>query len=313
MLGMYHALIEARIPFEMVHEALLTPERLDQFKLLILADRAALSNEQCAAIRGYVGRGGSVLATFATSLYDETGQQRADFGLADLFGVSFAGQIEGPMQNSYLTLETDPDTGRRHAILEGMDDTSRIINGVFRIAVRPSQPFPSLLTLIPSYPDLPMEDVYPRVTHTDTRELFLRTVGNSRIVYIPWDIDRTFWEVLSPDHWKLLRNAVDWAANEAPPVTVTGLGTLDISVWRQKASMTVHLVNLTNSMMMKGPIRELVPIPAQQVKLRLPAGAKARKVQLLASGVIPRTQEANGWLTVTVPSILDHEVVAVDL
>src|SRR5678816_3800306 len=45
MLGMYHALVEARIPFELVHEALLTPERLDQFKLLILADRAALSSE----------------------------------------------------------------------------------------------------------------------------------------------------------------------------------------------------------------------------------------------------------------------------
>ena len=29
VLGMYHALIEARVPFELVHEALLTPERLD--------------------------------------------------------------------------------------------------------------------------------------------------------------------------------------------------------------------------------------------------------------------------------------------
>ena len=36
------------------------------FKLLILADAAALSDAQCAAIRAYVKRGGSVLATFAT-------------------------------------------------------------------------------------------------------------------------------------------------------------------------------------------------------------------------------------------------------
>ena len=51
MLGMYHALVEARVPFELVHEAFLTPDRLESFKLLILADAAALSDAQCAAIR----------------------------------------------------------------------------------------------------------------------------------------------------------------------------------------------------------------------------------------------------------------------
>ena len=55
------------------------------------------------------------------------------------------------------------------------------------------------------------------------------------------------------DHAKLLRNAVLWATNETAPVTVEGQGVLDISIWGQKNSMTVHLVNLTNPMMMKGP------------------------------------------------------------
>jgi hypothetical protein len=34
-------------------------------------------------------------------------------------------------------------------------------------------------------------------TVTDTPGVFLREVGASRIVYFPWDIDRTFWEVLA--------------------------------------------------------------------------------------------------------------------
>ena len=104
---MYHALVESRVPFELVHEAYLTDESLDRFKLLILADAAALSNAQCDAIRRYVARGGSLLATFASSLYDEFGEQRADFGLADVFGVSFGGRIDGPMQNAYLSLDAD--------------------------------------------------------------------------------------------------------------------------------------------------------------------------------------------------------------
>ena len=313
VLGMYHALVEARVPFEMVHESFLTAERLDQVKLLILADAAALSEGQCAAIREFVGRGGSLLATFATSLYDELGQRRADFGLADVFGVSFTGRIDGPMQNSYLSLDPDAATGARHPVLDGFGDTPRIINGVFRVDVRPTASFPSPVTLIPSYPDLPMEDVYPRVPRTDTRELYLRDLGRSRVVYVPWDIDRTFWDVLCVDHGRLLRNAAVWAANEPAPVEVIGRGVIDVTVWRQRESMTVHLVNLTNPMMMKGPLREAIPVGPLTARIRLPAGARAKKVQLLTAGVAPRTQDASGVLTVTIPSVEIHEVIAIDL
>jgi hypothetical protein len=312
VLGLYHALVEHRVPFELVHEAFLTPDRLDAFKLLILADAAALSDAQCAAIRAFVARGGSVLATFATSLYDETGRRRDNFGLADVFGVSFDGRIDGPMHNSYLSLDADPATGRRHPILAGLDDTPRIINGVFRLQVTPTMAFPSPVTLIPTYPDLPMEDVYPRVPHTDSRELYLRDLGRARVVYVPWDIDRTFWDVMCVDHGRLLANAVAWAANEPPPVEVAGPGLLDVTVWRQRTSMTVHLVNLTNPMMMKGPLREVLPVGPQRVVIRLPAGTRATKVQLLTAGSPPRVETANGVVTVTVPSVDVHEVVAID-
>ena len=312
LLGMYHALVEARVPFEMVHEAYLTPERLNPFKLLILADAAALSDSQCAAIRAFVERGGSLLATFASSLYDERGSRREDFGLSDVFGVSFAGRIDGPMQNSYLSLDNDAN-GKRHSILEGLEGTSRIINGVFRLDVKPQIPFPSPLTLIPTYPDLPMEDVYPRVPHTDTRELYLRDLGRARVAYIPWDIDRTFWDVMCIDHGRLLHNAVTWALNEPPPVEVSGPGLLDVTTWRQRASMTVHLVNLTNPMMMKGPLREFIPVGPQRIRVRLPEGARAKGVRLLRAGTSPRMDEAGGVLTVTVPVVTDHEVVAIDL
>src|SRR5688572_3285663 len=313
VLGMYHALVEARVPFELVHEALLTPDRLDAFKLLILADAAALSDAQCAAIREYVKRGGSILATFASSLFDEFGVRRTDFGLADVFGVSFAGRIDGPMQNSYLALETDAATGRRHAILKGLEDTPRIVNGVFRVAVRPSGAFPSPLTLIPSYPDLPMEDVYPRVLKTDTRELYLRDLGRSRVVYFPWDIDRTFWDVLAVDHLTLLRNAVAWACDEPQPVEVDGPGVLDVTVWRQRDSMTVHLVNLANPTTMKGSPRETITLGPFTLQVRLPPGARPSRVHLLTAGVTAAARVVNGTARLTVPSVDLHEVIAIDL
>ena len=311
-LGWYQALIEARIPFEMVHDRLLDAEHLAQFKTLILPNIAALSYQQCERLRAFVKRGGSIVATYETSLYDEWGMKRTDFGLGDLFGCSFKGKVEGPMQNSYLRLEHEAAPG--HPMLKGLEDAPRIINGVWRLEVEPREQFANTpLTLIPSYPDLPMEKVYPRVVKTDKSQLFLREYGAGRVVYFPWDIDRTFWEVLSVDHLKLLRNAVEWATNEEPAVTVTGPGVLDVTVWRQKDSMTVHLVNLTNPMMMKGPLRELISIGPQTVRVRLPEGRQPRKVRLLAAGEAPLTEVSRQYLSVKVASILDHEVVAIDL
>jgi hypothetical protein len=312
-LGMYHSLIEARIPFEMVNDRLLDAEHLKPFKLLILPNIATLSETQCEQIRQYVQRGGSLVATFETSLYDEWGKRRRDFGLADLFGASYNDRVEGPMKNSYLRLKSDSKTGRFHPVLNGLEDAYRIINGIWRLDVKPNLDFPSPLTLIPTYPDLPMEHVYPRKPDTDIRELYLREIGESRIAYIPWDIDRTFWEIMNVDHGRLLRNIIDWTANEEPPVRVTGPGVLDVTIWLQKQSMTVHLVNLTNPMMMKGPFRELIPVSEQKVQVRIPRNTKIEKVRLLVSGKIPNYKIKDGIVSLTVPSILDHEVVALQL
>ncbi len=310
-LGMYHALIEARVPFEMVHDQYLDAGHIDQFNLLVLPNIAAFSDKQCQQIRDYVTRGGNLLATFETSLFDEKGEKRNDFGIGDLLGVSFNGEVEGPMKNSYLRLAKE--NGEYHPVLEGLEDASRIINGVYRLDVTTDNQFPSPVTLIPSYPDLPMEHVYPRQPVTDIREVYLRELGGSRIVYFPWDIDRTFWKILNVDHGKLIRNAVHWAMNKEPAVKVTGQGILDITVWKQKESMTVHLVNLTNPMMMKGPYRELIPLPDQHVKIQIPAGKKVAKVQLLVAGLKPDYETINSSIELIVPEILDHEVIALDL
>jgi len=310
--GWYHALIEARIPFEMVHDQLLDAAHIAQFKTLILPNIAGLSNVQCAQLRAFVQRGGGLVATSESSLYDEWGVKRKDFGLADLFGVSFAGRTEGPMHNAYLRLEHASVPG--HPLLAGLEDAPRIIHGVWRVEVAPTVPFPNPpLTLIPSYPDLPMEKVFARTPRTDIAQVFLRDVGAGRVAYFPWDIDRTFWEILDIDHGKLLRNAVTWATNEAAQLSVTGPGVLDVTFWQQKKSLTVHLVNLTNPMMMKGPIRELIPIGEQKVRARLPDGLRATTVRLLVANATPAFRQDGEWLEVTVPSITAHEVVAIDV
>jgi hypothetical protein len=312
MQGMYHTLIEGHMPFEMINTNVLDAEHLKPFKLLILPNIARLSNVQCDQLRKFVEGGGSLLATFETSLYDEEGKSRTDFGLSDLFGVSYDNGVEGPMQNSYLRLRNDPTTNKFHPVLEGLEDAVRIINGIYRVKVLPRTSFPSPVTLIPTYPDLPMEDVYTRIPDTDTRELYLRELGKSRIAYVPGDIDRSFWQYMTLDHGKLLNNIIRWALNEDPIVTIKGPGLIETTVWRQKDSMAVHLVNLTNPMMMKGPFRELIPVDAE-VSIKIPEKVKVVRVHLPMREKEPQFIIRHGRVTLTVTQIYDHEIIGLDL
>lgn len=312
MHGMYHALIEGRVPFEMINADVLDDEHLKPFRLLILPNISRLSDKSCGQIKSFVKRGGSLLATFETSLYDEKGTLRKNFGLADLFGVSFAGNVEGPMQNSYLRLREDNETGKFHPVLEGLEDAVRIINGIYRVRVTPQLKFPGPVTLVPTYPDLPMEDVYTRIPDPDTRELYLREQGKSRIAYFPWDIDRSFWQHMTDDHGKLLNNTIKWALNEDPIVYVKGPGLIETTVWRQEKSMAVHLVNLTNPMMLKGPFRELIPVNAE-VSIQIPAGSKVTAVSLPMRDKDPEYSVSNGRVIMKVDQILDHEIIGLDL
>jgi hypothetical protein len=307
-LGFYQALVEARVPFEMAHDELLD-EAAPMYKLLILPNIAAMSDKQCAQVTEYVRNGGSIVATHETSLYDETGERRKDFGLADVFGCSFGGEVTLRMQNAYLALNGP------HPLLKGLEDTPRIIHGVSRVATKPHEANAHApLLLISSYPDLPMEEVYPRAdSKTAQPEVYVRQFGKGRVVYFPFDLDRTYWEILANDHGRLLRNAVMWALDEGPRVRVEGPGLLDVTYWRQENSAALHLVNLTNPMAMRGFVREPLPVAEQKITLTLPAGKALRSLALLESGKrLPAPAVHDSSISFTVPSVAVHEIVAID-
>ena len=307
--GFYQALVESRIPFNFADERQLEPEFIGRYKVLVLANVAALSNAQCARIRAFVAAGGAIVATQETSLYDEWGKRRANFGLADLFGCDFAGTVDYRVQNSYMTVHGPGP------LTMGFDDTPRIMGGTRQVHVTPHAGMGrAALTLVPSYPDLPMEKVYTDVRQTDIPMVYARSVGKGRVVYFPADIDRTFWECSSGDHLAVLRNAVQWAAGEAQPMAVSGPGFVDVSYWRQRGSVAAHLVNLTNPMAMRGYMREALPAGPYEVTLQLPVGAPpVKRVRLLEGGTPAEARQAGDILTVQVPRIIVHEVVAVDL
>ena len=223
--GFYQALVEAGLPFALISDLALDGGALEHFKLLVIANAAFMSDAQCDAIRAFVQKGGSVVAAFETSRYDELGRPRADFGLADLFGVTATGEARAPTNNLYLELAHD------HPLTVGYEGAERIIGGTRHVSIALADPMAQVaFRAVPHFPDLPMEEVYPRAAARDPAIVTRDMVAGGRVVYISDNIGEVFWDVLAADHARLIGNAVRWALGDVPMVEVSGAGLVDVAV-----------------------------------------------------------------------------------
>ena len=225
------------------------------------------------------------------------------------------GRRRGPMRNAYLRLEADPATGRRHPLLAGLDDAPRVIHGTWRLDVTPADRVRGdrPLTLIPSYPDLPMEMVYPRPDDRRRRGCTSARSAAGRVVYFPWDIDRVFWEVLAVDHGLLLATPCGGRRREEPPVEVEGprrarrdrlaAGRLDDRAPGQPDEPDDD----------EGPVPRADPGRRAAGADRPAGGAEARGSSSSWPAARSRRTQDGTPLSVDVPSVRDHEVVAIDL
>ncbi len=181
--------------------------------------------------------------------------KRANFGLADLFGCDYV-KTENGVKNSYLTPR------HPHTLTRGLEDAPRIIATAQQITVK-AHDDAKLPLDAGAQLSRPADGtgLYDDAADRTSPMAFCRQVGKGRVVYFPMDLDRTFWEVLAPDHLVLLRNAVDWAAEEPHPMTVTW----DRVWWTfpiggRRTALAAHIVNMNNPMMMKGLLsRKLLP------------------------------------------------------
>ena len=304
--GMYYALLEGRFLFDFVHEDKLAPEDLAPYCALVLPNTALLGDEQCRQLRAYVDAGGSLLATFETSIYTERNERRSDFGLADVFGIRKAGDIVGTTGNAYLAR-----IEKQHAILDGFSDTSWIPGAENRIPVVPVPPADDpILTVVPGFVAYPPELSYPLQARTNEPAVVVRQKGKSRLIYFPGDIERTMWRSGHTDLARLLRNSIRWVAGANPPVTIQGDGVIESFAWETQAGFAVHILNYTNPAMHRGWIRNFYPIGGQKVNMSLPQGRRVTRVELLRGETdIPFTGGA-GTIEFTIPRVLDYEVAA---
>ncbi len=311
--GIYAALVEARIPFDYVHEQDLHQERLSSYAVLILPNMALMSDGQAAAVRQYAEHGGSVLATFQTGLFDETGNARKDFALGELFGISKAGE---PTQANEKARESMGGIHlqyirQRGALTEGFERTTWIAGPVWRQPILPHRD--AVMTFIKPYPVYPPEAVYQREPPSDIPAMVSREVGASRLVYLAGDMDSSFWRLDPMDLGRQISNAVRWLLKGNNAVDVEGDGLMEVIAWETQRGFAVHLLNYNGANAFRGHMRKPVSLATQVVRVTLPAEKKIRQASLLHAGTTVAFQQTGNRVSLTVPKVEMYEVVALEI
>lgn len=304
--GIYDALLQGRFAFDFVHEDRLDLKRLAKYRALLLPNIAMLSDLQCQQLSDYVHSGGSLMASFETSLYDENLKPRMDFGLKELMGIRKAGDAIGTHGNAYSGRIEKP-----HAVLEGFTNTTWIAGAQNRVPLKPVEETP--LTVVPGFVRYPPELAYPEPAHTEEPAIVLKESGASRLVWFPGDIERTYWLTGHGDLLRLLHNAIRWISHDERIVDVEGEGLIEVFCWETSPGYAVHLLNYTNQNAHHGWLQTVNPLGPQKVTLKLPPEIKVKSVDLLKKQHKTSFRFDHQVLQFTVPSLNDYEVAAITI
>ena len=73
----------------------------------------------------------------------------------------------------------------------------------------------------------------------------------------------------------------------------------------------MHLVNLTSAATWRQPTEEFIPVGTLKIGIKLPEDVTGKILKFLVSKQDISAEIKNGWMSFTISSVIDHEVVVV--
>ncbi len=297
--GHIEALLNHQIPFTFLPAERITPEHLADIDVVVLPNVCILTDEAAAALQAFAERGGGIVASFETGLYDGEGQRREAPALDSVLGVQFAGQYLRNQRCSYMRVEAP-----EHALLAGLGRTQVIANGLDALQVTTGQEVP--LTLVPPFATPGAAGSPPERASIPTKrtEIPLAICG-AHTVYFPGEIGRLVWVYRLSDHQDLLANAVRAVAPGPLPLEMAGPHSLQVSLYRQGEGYVLHLVNATG----ERPLQDTIPLRDVAVTLQV-AKAGMRVRTLIAKAELEASYDGDA-LRFTIPVVGTWEIVRI--
>ncbi len=309
--GAYKALLESRIPFDVILDEGILDGRIRAYDLAILSNSACTSDQVNAALLDYVQGGGSLLATYRTSLCDEYGRQRPDFGLGQLFGARFVREFE----RAYMRAEAP--------LAQGLSVSPLIQQRLLQVTAEEGAGVLGRL-IAPSPTDLsPFTYVSAPTVETAWPALLRR----GQVIYAAGDLGYALMRAGTRDHLRLLGNCVRELLGDRLPLELKGPGTVDVSLWRSKIPfrgqgqrLVVHLVNLVTNQIVEDTGCEAdayETIPLHGLELRVRTEWQPRKVFRAGDdgdGVASELawRRDGDWVAVELPRLDLYEVVVLE-
>ena len=317
--GWYLALQEAHIPFDVISDKLISPQRLARYGVVVISNLACVSDAAVAALEQYTQAGGGVIAGFEAGLFDADGKPRATPAFDALLGIRRTGKREG-LKSSYAKLESRDDP-----LLAGIGDTDLIPNegALIEVTAAPGHAVP--LTLIPpviahdgatisipEYSAIRETTNIPVVTHGASGG-----GGQGRTVYVANTMEGLYYHYGFPDLGRVLANAVRWALGDPMALEVDAPDYVDVTHMGQPGRALVHLINLPLEKPLntgwRHPGRNLVEVRDIVVRLRPAAGQHVKSARLASSETLLPLSMIGGAVKVTIPKLADHEIVIFEL
>ena len=297
--GAYKALLESRIPFDVILDEGITDGRIREYDLVILSNSACTSDAVNAALRDYVKGGGSVLATYMTSLCDEYGRQRSDFGVGELLGARYL----APFERAYMRVE--------EPLAKGLSPSPIIQQRLLKIQALGETHVHGRL-IAPSPTDLSPFTYVSAPTGETTWPSLLR---RGKVIYAAADLGYALMRAGTRDHLLLMGNCVRELLGDRLPLELKGAGTVDVSLWQQGERLVVHMVNLVTNQIVEDAGCEAdayETIPLHGLELRVRAGWQPQKVFRVSDGAELPWKRDGDWVVVELPRLDLYEVVVLE-
>ena len=332
--GAFRATIEEHLPVAVINDWNLNADDLAKYKVLILPNTASLDTTQVAAIEGFVAKGGGLVASLDTSLFDEFGDPRADFALGKVLGVRYRGLPEETASNHEeidvnFAKGVGPDYWeKRKGVFDfKLDQTSFLNQGLMKTYVgNDSVTFKGPAVRVEAA-DPSTQAVGVLNSKTDGKPvapaILTHPYGKGRAVYLASGFDAAYYLYAYPYHRLVLCDAVRWASSGAAmPVEVQAPMCVQSSVMRQTKDgerLVVHLFNDVNTTAFHALATDDVPlreetIPIHDIQVKFAPAYTLGRIHLEPGGqTLTPKRNAQGATLVVVPRLDVHAMVVAEL